>query len=96
MAVQMDQLFLYARAGCHLCDEARAILDDVLRERAAAGLPSPAVVERDIDSDEGWRRAFLATIPVIEFGGRRLELAVSPARIRRLLADVLDASPATT
>jgi hypothetical protein len=92
----MDQLFLYARAGCDLCDEARVILDDVLRERAAAGLPAPAVVERDIDRNESWQRAFMATIPVIEFGGRQLELAVSPARIRRLLADVLDASHATT
>jgi hypothetical protein len=96
MAVQMDELFLYARAGCHLCDEARAILDGVMRDRAAAGLPSPPVVVRDIDTDEGWQREFMATIPVIEFGGRRLELAVSPTRIRRLLADVLDASPATT
>jgi hypothetical protein len=31
---------------------------------------------------------------VIELGDRRLELAVSPTRIRRLLADVLD-QPAT-
>jgi hypothetical protein len=96
MTVQMDQLFLYARAGCDLCDEARLILDGVLRERAAAGRPSPAVVERDIDSNEAWQHAFMATIPVIEFGGRQLELAASPARIRRLLADVLDVSPATT
>jgi hypothetical protein len=91
----MDPLFLYTRPGCDLCDDARTVLEAVRAERTAAGLPSPSVVERDIESNDDWQRAFLATIPVIELGDRRLELAVSPARIRRLLADALDA-PATT
>ena len=56
----------------------------------AAGLPSPTLVERDIDTNEDWQRAFMTTIPVVELADRRLELATSPARIRRLLADVLD------
>ena len=86
----MDELYLYARAGCHLCEETRAALVQLLAERAAAGLPSPTLVERDIDTNEDWQRAFMATIPVIELRDRRLELATSPARIRRLLADVLD------
>jgi hypothetical protein len=86
----MDQLYLYARAGCHLCDETRSALVQLLAEREAAGLPSPTLVERDIDTNEDWQRAFMATIPVIELADRRLELATSPARIRRLLADVLD------
>ncbi len=86
----MDDLYLYARAGCHLCDETRTALVQLLAEREAAGLPSPTLVERDIDTNEDWQRAFMATIPVIELRDRRLELATSPARIRRLLADVLD------
>ena len=40
-----------------------------------------------------WQRAFFAIIPVVELGDRRLELATSPAALRRLLADVLDAEP---
>jgi len=91
----MEQLYLYTRAGCHLCAETRSILDGLLADRAAAGLPSPTVVERDIDTDADWLRAFMTTIPVIELAGRRLELAVGPARIRRLLADALDV-PAPT
>jgi hypothetical protein len=87
----MEPLYLYTRAGCHLCDDARTILDAILTERTAAGLPSPDVVERDIETDEDWHRAFMASIPVIEVGERRLELALSPARIRRLLIDALDA-----
>ena len=86
----MDELHLYARAGCHLCEETRTALVQLLAEREAGGLPSPTIVERDIDTNEDWQRAFMATIPVIELRDRRLELATSPARIRRLLADVLD------
>jgi hypothetical protein len=86
----MDDLYLYSRAGCHLCEETRTALVLLLADRAAAGLPSPTLVERDIDTNEDWQRAFMNTIPVVELRHRRLELATSPARIRRLLADVLD------
>jgi glutaredoxin-like protein DUF836 len=91
----MDELYLYARAGCHLCDETRIAVVQLLAERAAAGLPSPTLVERDIDTNDDWQRAFMTTIPVIELADRRLELATSPARILRLLADVLDVPAAT-
>jgi Glutaredoxin-like domain (DUF836) len=86
----MDDLYLYARAGCHLCQETRTALVQLLAEREEAGLPCPTLVERDIDTNAEWQRAFMATLPVIELRDRRLELATSPARIRRLLADVLD------
>ena len=90
----MDELYLYARAGCHLCDAARSALVLLLAERQAAGFPSPALVERDIDTNDDWQRAFMTSIPVVELRGQRLELATSPGRIRRLLADVLDAPAA--
>jgi hypothetical protein len=83
----LPDLVLYSRDGCHLCDEARRIVFGLLAERAERGLPSPALVERDIASNEEWERSFLTTIPVLELGGRRLELATSPARIRHLLED---------
>ena len=82
----MSDLVLYSRAGCHLCDEARAVLTALLEERARVGLPTPALVERDIASDAAWERAFFATIPVVELGKRRVDLATSPAKLRRLLA----------
>ena len=90
----MDELYLYARAGCHLCDDTRSALVLLLAERTAAGLPSPILVERDIDTNDDWQRAFMTSIPVVEIAGQRLELATSPSRIRRLLADVLDAPAA--
>ena len=55
-------------------------------ERETAGLPTPPLVERDIETDPAWERAFFASIPVVELGDRRLELATSAAKLRRLLS----------
>jgi hypothetical protein len=87
----LPDLVLYGRPGCHLCVEAREILRSLLAERAATGRPAPRLLERDITTDSDLHRAFLTTIPVVELAGRRLELATSPAKLRRLLDDVLDA-----
>jgi hypothetical protein len=84
------ELFLYARPGCALCDETRITLQALLARRASTGQPTPALIERDIEADPALERAFFAEIPVVELGGRRMTLAISPARIERLLADVLD------
>lgn len=93
MAAPLPHVVLYARAGCHLCEEARAALDLLLSDRAARGLPAPPVIERDIEVDEALHRAYAFTIPVVEVGPHRLELATSLAKLRRLLADALDAPP---
>ncbi len=90
----LPELVLYHRAGCHLCDEARTTLHLLLDERRQLGKPIPAVVERDIEADDALHRAYLTTIPVVTLGSARLELATSPARLRRLLSDVLDAPAA--
>jgi hypothetical protein len=93
MSAPLPDLILYAREGCHLCAESKALILDLLGDRAARGLPVPRLVERDIDTDPDWQRAFFTTIPVVELGDRRLELALSAARLRRLLADQLDGVP---
>ena len=84
------ELILYARPSCGLCDETRITLEALLARRAATGQPTATLVERDIEADPELERALFAEIPVVELGGRRLTLAVSPARIERLIADVLD------
>jgi hypothetical protein len=80
-----SDLFLYTRPGCHLCDDARKLILDLLEERAARGIPTQRLVERDITTDPEWERAHFTTIPVLELGDRRLDLALSPAKVRRLL-----------
>ncbi len=81
----VSDLVLYARPGCHLCDEAREVVTAILAERLAAGKPAPRLVERDITTDPALERELFTTIPVLELGERRLELAASAARIRRFL-----------
>lgn len=87
----LPDLVLYGRPGCDLCDETRTLLTALLDERARASLPVPNLVERDIEIDPAWHDAYFASIPVVELGDRRLELATSVAKLRRLLTDVLDA-----
>jgi Glutaredoxin-like domain (DUF836) len=87
----LPDLVLFTRPGCGLCDEARDIVQGLLEDRAARSQPLARLAERDITTDETVERALFDRIPVLELRGERLELAVSPARIRRFLADHLDA-----
>jgi hypothetical protein len=90
VAPPLPDLVLYTRPSCDLCDEARDAIQSVLEDRAARGMPLPRMVERDIETDPELERGLGDVIPVVELGDRRLQLAVSAGRIRRLLADVLD------
>lgn len=94
MSDLLPSLVLYSRTGCHLCEDARAALQLLLADRTARGLPSPAIIERDIETDETWHRRYAFTIPVVVLGERELELATSPARLRQLLEGVLDGAVA--
>jgi glutaredoxin len=57
---------LYGRPGCHLCDEARAVLQ---RLRARFGF---ALEEVDITTDDALHRRYLERIPVIALDGEEL------------------------
>jgi hypothetical protein len=92
----LPDLVLYSRPGCHLCDETRAILRALLRERARAGAAVPSLVERDIDADDDLARRYLDRIPVVELGTERFELAVSGAGLRRFLDRTLAGARVTT
>ena len=86
----LPHLLLYARPGCHLCDEAREAIEVVFAQRAAEGLAVPPLTERNIEADEELHRQFIERIPVVELDGRRIELIVSAGKVRKLLAEVLD------
>ena len=58
----MARLVLYGRAGCHLCDEARLVLERI-------GEPFDEV---DIDSDDELFKRYLERIPVITLDGEEL------------------------
>ena len=86
----LPDLILYTRAECGLCGDALATVTAILAERRAGGLPTPTLVERDIDRDPAWHDANFAVIPVVELDGRRLETVIGVAKLRRLLAETLD------
>ncbi len=78
----MKEVTLYARAGCHLCDDARAALLRLHRE-----LPF-RLVERDIDEEEALLRAYFERIPVIAVDGREIcEYFLDEDRFRQELSD---------
>ena len=91
----LPDLVLYTRAGCSLCDEARAAIELTLADRRERGLAVPALVERDIEADPELHRRFLERIPVVELGTKRVELVVTVGKMRHLLSEVIDGEAAT-
>jgi glutaredoxin len=61
----MPLVTLYTRAGCHLCDEAKRVIE-AARRRAEFDYE-----ERDIDSDGELRRLYHEEVPVIAIDGRK-------------------------
>ncbi|MFL5820183.1 MAG: glutaredoxin family protein [Solirubrobacteraceae bacterium] len=74
---------LYGKADCHLCDDARAVL-----ERVRCDHPFE-LVERDITTDDALHRLYLERIPVVLIDGEEaFALFVEEPELRRRLARV--------
>ena len=74
----MMQVVLYTRKGCHLCDDALAVLQ-------RHGL-TPRLV--DIDSEPAWRERYNECVPVVEVDGKeRFRGRVNEVLLSRLLAN---------
>jgi hypothetical protein len=72
---------LFSRPGCHLCDDARAVVVQVTREFGEA------FVERDITRDPDDLQEYGESIPVVEVDGRRIaRWRVSDEILRAALA----------
>jgi glutaredoxin len=61
--VSLPVVTLYARAGCHLCDDAKRVIEQA-RARAAFDYQ-----EFDIDSDPALLRLYNTEVPVIAVDG---------------------------
>jgi len=69
-------VYLYSRPGCHLCDNARAVLE-------GAGI---AFEEVDITTDPALEAEYGVLIPVVEQGGRQVfEAGMDPRELPALL-----------
>ena len=77
------EVTVYGRPGCHLCDDALAVLE---RLRLEAGFALRTV---DIEDDPQLLRAYLERIPVIALDGEVLyDFHVDEADLRSRLARV--------
>jgi glutaredoxin-like protein DUF836 len=78
----MSVVTLYGRAGCHLCDEARA---ELVRLRAQAPF---ALEEVDIERDPVLHARYLERIPVVALDGEELFdfFVDGPELLRKLAA----------
>jgi hypothetical protein len=71
---------LYERDGCHLCDEARVLLDEMLGNDGYARV--------DIEADDALVLRYGFRIPVIGLDGvDRLEAPITVPDLRALLAE---------
>lgn len=72
---------VYGRPGCHLCEDAVAVIEDV-----RARVPF-TFEQRDIEADDELFRRYLERIPVVEIDGREtFELFVDGRELERILA----------
>jgi glutaredoxin len=81
--VSLPAITLFGRPGCHLCDDALAVLERLRSER-------PFLLEEvDIETDDELLRAYLERIPVVALDGRELyDFHVDEGDLRERLAAV--------
>ncbi|MGH2961447.1 MAG: glutaredoxin family protein [Solirubrobacterales bacterium] len=80
----MTRVTLYTRPGCHLCDEARARLEEL-----RGGGRGFELAEVNIEEDERLHARYLERIPVVEIGGRIVsELVLDEGAVRSELDTV--------
>jgi hypothetical protein len=75
-------LTLLGKPGCHLCDDAKLVVDRVTADLAAAGRPVQ-VVERSILDDPDLEQRYRDDIPVVLIDGAfHGKWRLDPARLR--------------
>ncbi len=79
------EVTVHSRAGCHLCEAALAVLDEL---RAELGPGAFEVRTVDIEDDDATLKAYLERIPVIALDGRELyDFFVDRDDLRRRLLE---------
>ena len=71
---------LLSRAGCHLCDDARRLVERVTAEAGVVW------TETDVDADPALRAEFGDLVPVVRVDGKELGYwRIDEGRLRRAL-----------
>jgi glutaredoxin len=80
-AMATADVVLFSRRSCHLCDEARAIIQ---AEHDRSGFAFQEIV---IDGDDALEDAYGLRVPVVSVGGTEVfEYTVDPEELRRLVS----------
>lgn len=78
------RLTLIAREGCHLCDDAREVVSEVL-----AQYPSVTLTELSVDDDPALLAEYSDKVPVLLVNGERHSMwRVKPERLRKSLDEL--------
>ena len=81
----MTELTLIGKPGCHLCDDARAVIGEVLADFDE----SVSLTELSILDDPALLEQYVEEIPVLLIDGRVHNIwRVDPARLRSALEEV--------
>jgi glutaredoxin len=79
----MTKLTLYGKPGCHLCEEARAVVDEVRTRREFE------LEDVDITRDPALEARYRERIPVVLIDGQEaLELVIEATELERCLASM--------
>jgi glutaredoxin len=78
-----SRVTLYEREGCHLCDDARVLLDEMLGSEGYARV--------DIEADDELVLRYGFRVPVVGLDGvDRIEAPISAPDLRDLVAELRD------
>jgi glutaredoxin len=81
MSAPLPSVVLYARAGCHLCEAARAVV------AAAADEAGTGWTEVDVDPDPELASRYGELVPAVTVDGVLVDhWRIDPLRLRRALA----------
>jgi len=76
------EVTLYTRPGCHLCEDAKSLIEPLLAEFGAR------LREINIDTDPELRERYNVDVPVIFLAGRKIaKHRVDPIQFRRQLLE---------
>ena len=82
MGEQQARVTLYGRPGCHLCDVAREVIEEVCADLGES------FVEVSIDDDPDLQQRFTNEVPVTFVDGRQHDFwRVDPQRLRAALGE---------
>lgn len=85
----MTTITLIRKDGCHLCDVAHGVIDQVLAELPDADADAIEVVEASIEDDPELYAQWWEKIPVVLIDGRlHAHWRVAPERLRAALQAV--------